>query len=279
MACFLALLSALGYFLSIQYNNPSIFTGFIVVSIVMNIISYWFSDKIVLRLSNAKQVGRTEFPIFWKVTENLARKAGLPMPKLYVINDPALNAFATGRNKDHAVVAVTTGLVSALDESELEGVVAHELSHIGNRDILLMSVVAVLVGCISLAADSAMRSSLFRSRDDDRGGQILMMVGLVFIIISPIAAAIIQLAISRKREFLADASAAILTHKPQGLANALLKISSHQRPLLKAHTATAHLFISNPLKGESRTPGFAKLFMTHPPIQERIDALLSRRSS
>jgi heat shock protein HtpX len=277
MAAFLAILVALGYFLSVQYQNPSIFTGFIVLSIFMNIVSYWYSDKIVLRLSRAREATRSEFPEFWDITESLAKKAELPMPKLYVIDDQAPNAFATGRDKDHAAVAVTTGLLRILDREELEGVIAHELSHIGNKDILLSTVVAVLVGCISLAADFAMRSSMFRDRDtDSRAGAILMVVGLVFIILSPIAATLIQLAISRKREFIADASAGILTEKPSGLAGALQKISAAAMPLRHAHAATAHMFISNPLKGADHgVSSFAKLFMTHPPTHERVEALLA----
>lgn len=282
MACFLAVLVAVGYFLSAYYQNPSIFTFAIVLSIVMNIGSYWFSDKIVLRLSHARPVTRQEFPDLWNVTENLSIAAGLPMPRLYVIDDPSPNAFATGRNKEHSAVAVTTGLLRILDRSELEGVVAHELAHIGNRDILLMSVVAVLVGTIALAGDFFLRSHIFGfggNRDRQGGNQIVVLIGIIFIVLSPIVATIIKLAISRRREFLADATGALMTRYPEGLAGALRKISEYGRPLRHAHTATAHMFISNPLKegrGE-KVSGIAKLFMTHPPTEERISALLGMR--
>lgn len=280
MACFFAVLAAVGYFLSLRYGNPAFLTGFVILSIVMNIGSYWYSDKIVLSLSRAREISKTDYPEYWNIAENLSITAGLPMPRLYAIEDAAPNAFATGRDKKHAAVAVTTGLLSILNKSELEGVIAHELSHIGNRDILLATVVSVLVGCISLAADFTMRSSIFRSRDSEgRGNQLLTIVGIVFIILSPVVATIIQLAISRKREFLADASGALLTRYPEGLAEALRKISAYKRPLEHAHAATAHLFISNPLGGkEDRISSFAKLFMTHPPTEERIAALLGMKA-
>jgi len=280
MAAFFAVLAALGYFLSLTYDNPSIFTGFIVFSIFLNIVSYWYSDKIVLRLSHARAATKEEFPQYWSLTEKLAHSAGLPMPKLYVIEDPSPNAFATGRNKHHAAVAATTGLLQRLNPDELEGVIAHELSHIGNRDILIATVVAVLVGCISLASDFALRGQMFRDRDSDsRAGALIMIIGLVFIVLSPIAAMLIQLAISRKREFLADASAGILTRKPQGLASALQKIASAHTPLRHAHGATAHMFIANPLKRDAHgASSFSKLFMTHPPMEERVKALLNAQA-
>lgn len=281
MACFLAVLAGVGYFLSLYYGNPLIFTIAIVISVLMNIGSYWFSDKIVLKLSHARAVTRQEFPDLWNVTENLAIAAGLPMPKLYIIDDPSPNAFATGRNKQHSAVAVTTGLMAILDRPELEGVVAHELAHIGNRDILLMSVVAVLVGCIALAGDFFLRSQIFGGggRSKDNGNQLVMIIGIVFLILSPIVATVIKLAVSRRREFLADATGALMTRYPEGLAGALRKISSHGKPLRHAHAATAHMFISNPLKegGDEKVSGFAKLFMTHPPTGERIAALLGQK--
>jgi len=282
MACFFAVLVALGYFLSQYYGNANLFTVAIFVSVILNVGSYWYSDKIVLKLSHARLVTKSEFPDLWNVAENLSITAGLPMPKLYVIEDSAPNAFATGRNKDHSAVAVTTGLIAMLDRSELDGVVAHELAHIGNRDILLMSVVAVLVGCIALAGDFFLRGQIFgtggRDRNNGGGNQVMVIVSIVFIILSPIIATIIKLAISRRREFLADATGALLTRYPEGLASALRKISAHGKPLQHAHSATAHMFITNPLadhdeNGKEKVNFFAKLFMTHPPVDERVAAL------
>jgi heat shock protein HtpX len=193
------------------------------------------------------------------------------------MSDSAPNAFATGRDKDHAVVAVTTGLLSILDKNELEGVIAHELSHIGNRDILLSTVVVVLVGFISILADMFMRGSIGRGRDSDsKGGNILMIIGIIFVILSPIIAKLIQLAISRKREFLADASAVLLTRYPDGLANALKKIEQAHIPMKQAHGATAHLFISNPFSGTGKK--FSGLFSTHPPTEERVKAILGNKN-
>ncbi len=280
MFMFLVVIIALGWFISIYYNNPSILYIAVGLSIFMNIWSYWFSDKIVLSISGAKPATHEENRELFHIVENLSITAGLPMPKIYIMNDPALNAFATGRNKEHAVIAVTTGLLETLDKSELEGVIAHELSHIGNRDILLSTMVAVLVGLVAILSDFFIRSQYLFGRRDDRGGgqigAILMIVGIVFIILSPIIATLIQLAISRKREFLADSSGALLTRYPEGLASALRKIGSYSRPMARASNATAHLYISNPF-GAKALSGVAKLFMTHPPIQDRIEALLGRR--
>ncbi len=286
MSLFFVVLIFLGWFLSRYYGNPTILYGFFIFSVVMNIASYWWSDKIVLAVNGAKPASREEFFDLYTVTENLSITAGLPMPKLYVINDPAPNAFATGRNKEHAVVCATTGLLQLLNRSELEGVIAHELSHVGNRDILLSTVVVVLVGFITLLADFFLRSRLWGfggRRDSDReGGQlgaVLMIVGVVFTILSPIIATLIQLAISRKREFLADASGALLTRYPEGLASALKKISAYNRPMLRANNATAHLFIANPFgrRADGSVSFLAKLFSTHPPVEERVRALLGGR--
>lgn len=284
MSVFFVIIIFLGWFLSQYYGNPAILYGFFIFSLVMNIGSYWWSDKLVLALSGAKPASREEFFDLYTITENLSITAGLPMPRLYVIADSAPNAFATGRNKEHAVVAVTTGLLQTLDRSELEGVIAHELSHIGNRDILISTVVVVLVGFITLLADFFLRSAHFGGRRDNGGGRlqgILLLVGIVFTILSPVIATLIQLAISRKREFLADASGAILTRYPDGLANALRKISQYSRPLAKANHATAHLFIANPFgrKADGSVGFFTKIFSTHPPTDERIAALLSNHDA
>jgi heat shock protein HtpX len=241
----------------------------------MNIASYWYSDKIAISLARAVPASPAQYPELHRIVENLAITAGLPKPKLYIIPDMAPNAFATGRNATHASVAVTQGLLTLLDRSELEGVLAHELSHIGNRDILLQSVVAVLVGFIAIIADMFTRSMFWGGghRDEDnRGSNVLAIVGIVFIILSPIIAQLIQLAISRKREFLADASGALLTRYPDGLANALRKISSYKAPMVHASNATAHMYISNPF-GAKAFSGITRLFMTHPPVEKRIAAL------
>ncbi len=246
----------------------------------MNVFSYWYSDKIVLKLHKAKAVVRAEHFDLWNAVENLSITAGLPMPKLYIVEDSAPNAFATGRNKDHAVVAVTTGLLAILDKNELEGVIAHELSHIGNKDMLLSTVVVVLVGFIAMLSDFFLRAQIFggmhqRNRDS-RAGAILLVIGIVFAILAPLVATLIRLAISRKREFLADASGALLTRYPEGLASALKKISSAPMPMRTANNATAHLFISNPF-GDKKMSGLHKLFMTHPPVEERVVALVNSK--
>ena len=277
MAVFLAIIVAIGYFVSYYYNNPGILYIAIIFSIVMNVTSYWFSDKIALASTGAKEASETEYLEIHRILENLSITAGLPKPRLYIISDGSPNAFATGRNKEHSAVAVTTGLLQTLDRNELEGVIAHELAHIGNRDILLSTVVVVLVGFIAMLADMFLRMSLFGGRDsENKGNGVLMIVGVVFIILSPIIATIIQLAISRKREFLADASGALLTRYPEGLANALQKISTYSQPMKKASNATAHMFISNPFGGKAMK-GVAKLFSTHPPVEERISALLQQK--
>ena len=273
MGLFLVIIAGLGYFISVYYNDPSLFFIAIIFSLFMNVASFWFSDKIVLSISKAKPASRQEFFDLYTVTENLSIAAGLPMPKIYVIDDPAPNAFATGRDKKHAVVAVTTGLLQKLERTELEGVIAHELSHIGNRDILLMSAVVVLVGFVSIISDIFLRGMVFGrggNRDNNRAGGVLAIVGIVLIILSPIIATLIKLAISRRREYLADASGALLTRYPEGLAKALEKISAYNIPMKVASIATAHLFISDPLKKKS---SISNLFQTHPPIEERIKIL------
>jgi heat shock protein HtpX len=275
MAMFLVVIVGLGYFIGNYYNNAGVLYFAIIFSVVMNIASYWWSDKIVLAMSGAKPADHDTYTDLYHIVENLSITAGLPMPKIYIVNDPSPNAFATGRDKEHAVVAVTTGLLQILNKTELEGVIAHELSHIGNRDILLSTVIVVLVGFISILANIFLRGGMGgKGRDNDKGGGILAIIGIIFIILSPIFAKIIQLAISRKREFLADASGALLTRYPEGLASALQKISQVSTPMKNANTATAHLFISNPFGGVSVSKGIGNLFNTHPPVQARVEALL-----
>ncbi|MBI1974613.1 MAG: M48 family metallopeptidase [Candidatus Zambryskibacteria bacterium] len=276
MGLFFAIIIVLGWVISYFYNAPVILYFAIIFSIFMNIFSYWFSDKIVLKLHKAKPATRQEYFDLWNITENLSITAGLPMPKLYVIDDPSPNAFATGRNKEHAVVCVTAGLIALLSKNELEGVIAHELSHIGNKDMLLSTIVVVLAGFVVLISDIFLRSRFHNNRDrEGNAGAILLIIGLVLAILAPIAATLIKLAVSRKREFLADASGALLTRFPEGLANALRKISAISVPMRTANNATAHLFISNPFNN-LKTSKLSHLFMTHPPVEERIAALVGK---
>ena len=281
MTTFLVVIIGLGWFFSYYLQSPLILIIAVIFSISMNFIAYWYSDKIVLKISGAKLINREENRDLWNIVENLSITAGLPMPKLYIINDPAPNAFATGRNKEHAIVAVTTGLLSVLDKNELEGVIAHELSHIGNRDILILTVVVVLVGFITLLSDLFLRMTFFGkrgggNRDSGKLEIILMMIGVVLAILAPLIASLIKLAVSRKREFLADASGALLTRFPQGLASALEKISQHSQKMAKANRAIAHLFIADPF-GQNKKMGFIhKMFLTHPPVEDRVKALMGK---
>lgn len=275
MVGFFLIVMAIGWIISYYYDNPAILYGAVIFSILMNVGSYWFSDKIVLKMTNARPASREEFFDLYTVTENLAITAGLPMPKLYVIDDPAPNAFATGRNEKKAVVAATTGLLARLDRSELEGVIAHELSHIKNKDMLVMTVAVVLAGFIAIVADIFLRISMFGGdRDNGKAGVIFAILAVVAFILAPIAAQLMQLAISRRREFLADASGALLTRYPEGLASALQKIHDYPAPMQKANHATAHLFISNPF-GAQAGKFINRLFSTHPPVEERVKALLT----
>lgn len=250
----------------------------LIIAGAMSFASYWWSDKIILTISGARPADKKRDFNFFTVAENIAMAAQTPIPKLYVIEDTAPNAFATGRDPQHAVVCATTGLLQKLDRTELEGVVAHELSHVRNYDTRLMSIVAILVGMITLLADWFLRGLRFGSRDqDERGsslGAILFVVGIILALLSPIIARLIQLALSRRRELLADASAVMITRFPEGLARALEKIAADKEPLEAANKATAHLYITNPLKNRHDKIGwFASLFNTHPPVEERIKAL------
>ncbi|HYE22318.1 MAG TPA: M48 family metallopeptidase [Verrucomicrobiae bacterium] len=273
---FLLLIIALGWGLSYYADQPALLPIAVIFAVVMNFISYFYSDKIVLSMSGAKEIKRTDDPELYRTVENLSIAAGLPTPKIYLIEDTAPNAFATGRDPKHAVVAITTGLRTKLTKQELEGVMAHELSHIGNYDIRLATVIVVLVGVITLLADWMFRIA-FHGRRKNGGNAFFAAIALVLALLAPLAATLIQLAISRKREFLADASGVLLTRYPQGLASALKKIAADHEPLEVANKATAHLYIVNPLKEHidsgDQIGWFAKLFMTHPPINERIDKL------
>jgi heat shock protein HtpX len=279
---FVALLAgasiAIGVVLGLPYPfAPLLIIPFLIIALVM----YYSSSRVTLAISQAHEVTKEEEPELYRTVENLCIGAGLPMPKVYVIEDGSPNAFATGRDPDHAAIAVTRGLLQKLDKLELEGVVAHELSHIGNYDIRMMTIVVVLVGLTALMADFALRLTLFgagrRSSNRGRGGgagvAIIYAIALVAIILTPIAAQFIRFAISRQREFLADASAALLTRYPEGLARALEKISADPDPLEAANKATAHLYINNPLREHKSL--LNNLFSTHPPVEERIQLLRS----
>jgi len=272
---FLFAVIGIGWVFSRIYGNPSILVFAVLFSSVMGIVSYWFSDKIVLATVGARALKKKDAPELYNIVENLAITAGIPMPRVYLVPDPSPNAFATGRDAEHAVVAVTSGLLLLLDRTELEGVIAHELSHIGNRDMLVSTVAVILVGFISLIADFFMRSLWFgrmgHHDDDNRGAGVLVIVGIVLSILAPIAASLMQLAISRKREFLADASGALLTRYPEGLASALEKIARVNVPVAHATPTTAHLWFSDPLK--KRKIGITRFFMSHPPAEERVKAL------
>ena len=270
---FLAVVIGLGWVLAQVWQSPAVLYAAIIFALMMNFASYWWSDKIVLKLTGARPASRDRDWGLITTVENLAITAGLPMPKVYVVDDPAPNAFATGRDPEHAVVAVTSGLLTILENEELEGVIGHELSHIGNRDILLSTVVVVLVGFVAILSDIFLRSMIWGGRDrDSRAGGALVLIGIVLAVLSPLIGTLIQLAISRRREFLADASGALLTRYPEGLARALEKISSVNQPLRRASNATAHLFIVNPF-GTAGLKGIHKLFLTHPPVEERLRAL------
>lgn len=245
----------------------------LVISLGMTWTSYFFSDSIAIKSAGAKEIQKDDNPYVYRMVENLCITAGMPMPKVHIINSPALNAFATGRDPEHASIAITTGLINALENEELEGVIAHELSHIRNYDIRVMTIVVVLVGAIALLSDMFFRIRFFGGGDrDNKGGQagaVLMIIGIALLILSPIIAELIKLAVSRRREYLADASGALLTRYPEGLARALEKISASTVPFDKASKATAHLFISNPFKGKK----LSSLWSTHPPAEERIKKL------
>lgn len=276
MAVFGLMIIGLGFVFGQYYGSPIFLPIAVGVSVVMNLVAYWFSDSIALASSGAQPLERAQSPELFRIIENLCIAAGLPMPRVYLIPGAQINAFATGRNPKNSAVAVTEGALRKLNKTELEGVLAHEMSHIGNRDILVSTVAVVLAGVISMLADWFLRMSFFggHSDDDDRGkSPIVLVIGIAAAILAPIAAMLIQLAVSRKREFLADASGALLTRYPEGLASALEKIANDEAELPNATSATAHMYLSSPFKGDEGQSWFVKLFMTHPPIEERIKIL------
>jgi heat shock protein HtpX len=268
-ALLLGLMSALLILAGAAFGQNGLYLGFI-IAVVMNVGSYWFSDKIVLRMYNAQPVG-PDHPLY-RITARLAQKANLPTPKVYVIPDPSPNAFATGRNPEHAAVAATEGIMRVLSESELEGVIAHELAHVKHRDILISTVAATIAAAIMLLARFAM---FFGGSRDDRQGGASPIAMLAFAILGPLAAMLIQMAISRQREFAADRGGAEIVGSPMGLATALRRIEAAAKQVpLEATPATAHMFIMSPFAGMG---GVTKLFMSHPPTEERIQALMAMR--
>jgi heat shock protein HtpX len=252
------------------FGGQSGMTIALIFALLMNVFSYWFSDKIVLKMYKAQEAGRAEAPELYEMVRRLARKADLPMPRVYIINQPQPNAFATGRNPEHAAVAVTTGIMRILNVDELEGVLAHELAHVKHRDILIGTVAATIAGAISYLAHMAQWAMIFGGSDDDEGGN--PFAAIVMMIVAPVAAMLIQMAISRSREYAADAGGARIAGNPMHLAGALQKLeSASQQVPMQAEPATAHMFIVNPLSGKS----MMKLFSTHPPMAERIARLES----
>lgn len=273
---FVAAVLGLGWFVGYYFDyGYGALAAAAVISLVMTLFSYYGGDRLALWSAKARPAGKTDNPYVYNLVENLCITAGLPAPKVYIIPEEAINAFAAGRDPQHASIAVTVGAINKLENEELEGVIAHELSHIKNYDIRLMTVVIVLVGMISLLADFFFRGSLFglgrKNDNNNSGGSWLMIVGVILIILSPIIAKLIQLAVSRRREYLADASGVLLTRYPEGLARALEKIAADPAVLANASAATAHLYIANPFKGSGKF--LARAFSTHPPVEDRIKKL------
>jgi heat shock protein HtpX len=275
---FFVVVIGIGYVFSMAYGDPSFMVYAAIFSIVYSFISYYSSASIALSLARAQEIQKSDNPDLWNIVENLSITAGLPMPKLCITPEMQINAFATGRDPKHAAVAVTAGALQRLNKTELQGVLAHELSHVGNRDILVSTVAAVLAGIISLIADVFLRSLFWggmggrRGNNNSEGGEVFFLAAIVLSILAPIGTMLIQLAISRRREALADASGVLLTRYPEGLISAFRKIEADNVPMASAKDSTAHMWIDNPFKG-NKTSWWHALFMTHPPIEERIAAL------
>ena len=280
MLVFFLVVMTVGWAFSQIYGNPGILVIAVLFSVIMSVGSYWYSDKLVIATTGARPLSEAEAPEIHNIIENLAITAGLPKPRIYIVDSPQPNAFATGRNVEHAVVAVTSGILRLMNRTELEGILAHEMSHIGNRDMLVSTVAVVLVGFIQLLSDMFLRSMFWGGgRDREGGGNVfLLLAGIALAILAPIAAILIQLAVSRRREFLADTSGSLLTRYPEGLASALGKLAHDHTPMRQANHATAHLWLDDPYQGkEKKTSFLTKIFMTHPPIEERIKRLRELR--
>lgn len=270
MALFVVIIGGLGWIAGKMYGTPSFLYIALIVGVVYALIEYFAAAKLALAMNGAKEIQKKDEPRLYRTVENLSIATGMPMPKVYIINDPAPNAFATGRDPNHAVVCATTGLLDMMDDSELEAVMAHELGHVKNYDIRVMMIVFGLVSAIGLIADIIMHMMWFGGGDDDESpNPIFIVLGIVAAILAPFIAMMVQLAVSRRREYLADSTSALTTRYPDGLISALTKIGQYGRPMKKQNTATAHLFFANPLKGNA----VAKLFSTHPPIEDRIARL------
>ncbi|MSR76460.1 MAG: zinc metalloprotease HtpX [Candidatus Ryanbacteria bacterium] len=277
MTVFFALVMSIGWVFSQAYGNPGILLFAVILSTTMSVASYWWSDKLVIATTGAKELKDAEAPDLHNIIENLAITAGLPKPRIYIVQTAQPNAFATGRDPKHAIVAVTTGLLERMNRTELEGVLAHEMSHIGNRDMLVSTVAVVLVGVIQLMADMFIRRMWWSGSDRERGGQaqlVFMIIGIALSLLAPLLATLMQLAVSRRREYLADASGALLTRYPEGLASALEKLAQDHTPMAQANHATAHLWLDDPYQGkEKKVSWVSKMFMTHPPIEDRVRIL------
>ncbi len=270
MVLFVLIIGGLGWLASVIYKNASITYFVLGFATIYTLIQYYAAGKLVVAMTGAKQIEKKDNPRLYRTVENLSITTGLPMPKVYIINDPAPNAFATGRNPKKAIVAATTGLLDIMNDTELEGVIAHELGHVKNYDIRVSMIVFGLVSAIGMLADFFLRMLWFGGNDNRRDVPPQMMIfGIVAIILAPIIAAMVQMAISRQREYLADSTGALTTRYPEGLASALEKLREHARPMRRQNSATAHLFFANPMKGNF----FSKLFSTHPPLEDRIARL------
>jgi heat shock protein HtpX len=279
MSFFFILVILVGWLFSYILNSYFILWFAVIYSVLSSFLSYWYSDKIVLMMSRARPIEKKDNPELYRLVENLCITAGLPFPRIYILNEAQPNAFAAGRDPKHSIVAVTTGLLSRLERAELEGVIAHELSHIGNRDALLQTAVVVLVGVISILIDFFLRTAFWgglknNNDRDQRMDLLLKLFAVVLIVLAPLVATLIRLAISRKREFLADIDGALLTRYPEGLARALEKISEDPNPLRVANSSTAHLYIASPFRGKEAKSWFTNLFQTHPPVEDRVKALM-----
>lgn len=269
MMVFVLFIGLLGWLFALYQGEPLI-TPFVLIGAgIYALFSYFLGSRTALAFSGAKQIQKKDNPRLWRIVENLAITNGMPMPKVHIIDDPAPNAMATGRNPKHASVAATTGILDMMTDDELEGVMAHELGHIKNYDIRVSMIAFALVAVVSIISDIMLRMVWFRDRDNDNGGSLFFVIGIIAAILAPLIAMFIQLAISRKREYLADATGALTTRYPDALASALHKIGQYGRPMKRQNTSTAHLFFSNPLKGK----GIANLFSTHPPVEERVKRL------
>lgn len=271
MAAFIGIISAIGYVISLYYGNSSITLWIVFGAAVYALIQYFAASKLAVAMTGAKEIEKKDYPRLYRIVENLAITVGTPTPKVYLIDDPAPNAFATGRDPKHAIVAATTGILEVMDDRELSAVMAHEMGHVQNYDIRVSMIAFGLVSAIGILSDIAVRMFFFggNDRENNNVNPIMMVVGIILIVLAPIIAAVIQMAISRQREYLADATGALTTRDSEGLASALEKLQQYGRPLQQQNSSTAHLFFSNPLKGGF----FNKLFSTHPPLEERIARL------